>query len=1057
MKQRILDKKSECFFFLWIFVILTAYSQEGDFLFEFSTISLKEDVVLRQSKQEGYDGFVWMASNKGLCRFDGQHFTFYQDSPENPCSILSDDVLEVLPLENEIWAGTVKGISVLNLHTNQFRNYSLNDHGQIERTEQGVEFQIYELYKDRQGFIWVGTRNDGLWQYYPKADTFKAVRPAYIPPLTPRVYPSNRVLSITQSRTNDSIIWAGTTSGLMEVNKYSGLVEFYNYSFEDKSYQAEANIFRRLYQHDDGLLYVGSWRTGVHVFDPEKKSFTPIKVTNDPEGILQKGTAFAFMPKSKDSFWVSMGSGVYLYSSTLKRILFEKPNNFRKDINYGIHMMDRRGRAWFSRDNQLFISDPHLQQFKVHSFVEEMGNDMTGMVFLQVYDADKDVIFFCPRRADGIYAFNRQDYSYEFYPYSNADAFGHDEKMINAHGFQRVSDNEFVISAEPGLYFYNIQTQRLRPVLDDPVLQEIRWMQLLIDSQGALWVSSRASGLYKFDLETKEYEVFREELILSDTLPSITENMFEDSRGNIWLKRSRGLSVLDRDQELFHNFLFSVNEENSFFSVDEFAEDQKGRVWISSYSSIGYGLVDQPEKGIVKKFNILEMGAESGVRSLRTDSKGRIWGFTNSEIFRLDEEGQIAYMFKLKFSGQAISFFGMEFLPDDQMVIGGRRELTLVNPYQLSKNKELPTPYLTEVSIKQDPIESRAYTFGSNPLHLKHNENFFSFAYAAQAFTLGDQVTFRYRLKGFEDWVDAEASTIAKYTNVPAGEYTFQLMAANNEGIWNEKILELPVIIDQAWYKSWGFFSLLGLLGLLLTYLFVQYRIGLVRKEEKLKATYEKKLAGVEMSALIAQMNPHFLFNSLNSIDSYIIKNESIKASEYLNNFARLMRLTLQKSRANFTSLKDEIEVLRLYLQMESMRFDELFSYEICVAPEINVDQIEIPPMLIQPFLENAIWHGLMHMEKEGGKEGKVKLHFELMEEKLKVTIEDNGIGRVASDVLKKNKTNTHKESMGMKITENRIEMINKLYNADASLVINDLYDQQGQAAGTKVILTIAI
>jgi LytS/YehU family sensor histidine kinase len=167
---------------------------------------------------------------------------------------------------------------------------------------------------------------------------------------------------------------------------------------------------------------------------------------------------------------------------------------------------------------------------------------------------------------------------------------------------------------------------------------------------------------------------------------------------------------------------------------------------------------------------------------------------------------------------------------------------------------------------------------------------------------------------------------------------------------------------------------------------------GAIKKKQRLKSEYEKKLANVEMSALLAQMNPHFLFNSLNSIDSYIIRNESKKASEYLNNFARLMRLILQNSRSNYINLKDELEALELYMQMESLRFKNKFCYSIAIDENVESSSIVIPPMLIQPYVENAIWHGLMH--KTNGTEGLVKINISKNADDLLCVIEDNGIGR---------------------------------------------------------------
>jgi LytS/YehU family sensor histidine kinase len=255
------------------------------------------------------------------------------------------------------------------------------------------------------------------------------------------------------------------------------------------------------------------------------------------------------------------------------------------------------------------------------------------------------------------------------------------------------------------------------------------------------------------------------------------------------------------------------------------------------------------------------------------------------------------------------------------------------------------------------------------------------------------------------------------------------------------------------WWQTWWFRigALLLIAGLV--YWLYLLRVAQIRRKEKLKSQYEKKLANVEMTALLAQMNPHFLFNSLNSIDSYIIKNESGKASEYLNNFARLMRLILQNSRSNYISLKDGLETLDLYLQMESLRFSNKFEYEIKVAEGIDTASIVIPPMLIQPYVENAIWHGLMH--KKDGTPGKVEIIINRQDNNLICIIKDNGIGREKAAELKAQKPGSHKRSMGMQITSDRIEMINKLYDTNTSVKVVDLKNENGNASGTQVKLII--
>lgn len=340
-------------------------------------------------------------------------------------------------------------------------------------------------------------------------------------------------------------------------------------------------------------------------------------------------------------------------------------------------------------------------------------------------------------------------------------------------------------------------------------------------------------------------------------------------------------------------------------------------------------------------------------------------------------------------------------------------------------------------------------------MKLAYWQNFFSFNFSAQAYSLGKETQFRYRLQGFDDWVETYDRNYANYTNVPGGKYVFQLQAANNEGVWNSQVLSVPVVIATAWWTTWWFYVLLGITVLGLSGWLYKRRIGQVKQREYVRSEFDKKLANVEMSALRAQMNPHFLFNSLNSIDSYIIKNESKKASEYLNNFARLIRLILQNSRSNYISLKDELETLELYLQMEALRFKGKFGYELDVPAGLDTSSIDIPPMLIQPYVENAIWHGLMHQQDVTG--GKVKVSIREKEGMLLCIVEDNGIGRKKAMELKQKRSGISRRSMGMIITQDRMEIINKLYDTQTAVQVTDLEDESGRAAGTRVVLTIPV
>jgi len=205
----------------------------------------------------------------------------------------------------------------------------------------------------------------------------------------------------------------------------------------------------------------------------------------------------------------------------------------------------------------------------------------------------------------------------------------------------------------------------------------------------------------------------------------------------------------------------------------------------------------------------------------------------------------------------------------------------------------------------------------------------------------------------------------------------------------------------------------------------------------------------LEMQALRAQMNPHFIFNSLNSIDLFILQNDKTKASKYLTKFSRLIRMILNSSANATVCLAEDLEALQLYLELERLRCEEKFSFKISYNLDIDIDFIRVPPMLLQPFAENAIWHGLMNKEDEGH----LWINIAREDSLLTYTITDDGIGRKKAAQLK-DKSDKHK-SMGMKITESRIAMMQKINGSDKSVEIRDLVDANGGAAGTEVILKI--
>ncbi|WP_445732089.1 sensor histidine kinase [Mariniflexile sp.] len=224
-------------------------------------------------------------------------------------------------------------------------------------------------------------------------------------------------------------------------------------------------------------------------------------------------------------------------------------------------------------------------------------------------------------------------------------------------------------------------------------------------------------------------------------------------------------------------------------------------------------------------------------------------------------------------------------------------------------------------------------------------------------------------------------------------------------------------------------------------------------KLESIKIKFEKELAELKVESLRNQMNPHFIFNSLNSIKRYIIDNEKENAVYYLNKFSKLTRLILSSSTEQVISLKDELETITLYVNIENIRFNNDIEFLLEVDEAVNQEHIQIPPLILQPFIENAIWHGLSL--RKTNKKLKLKIENE-GDSHLKIDIIDNGIGRKRSAEIKSKKIHNQK-AVGIKITEERLKNFSKNLNNDYSLLIGDLYDDDHTPLGTQITLKLPI
>jgi hypothetical protein len=380
--------------------------------------------------------------------------------------------------------------------------------------------------------------------------------------------------------------------------------------------------------------------------------------------------------------------------------------------------------------------------------------------------------------------------------------------------------------------------------------------------------------------------------------------------------------------------------------------------------------------------------------------------------------------------------------------------------------------YLSALSINQKPFSLYTQVNELGELSLKYDQNTIGIEAGIIDYYSGKKGKIRYKFgqNGKEGEWQYPPDNIIRHENLSPGSYRLVLQSSNINNEFNSPEKVLMINISPAFWNTWWFRIVAGVFVLSIFYLVIRYRtqqkfklqleksekesqLALERSENsKQLAELQQQKTEMEMQALRAQMNPHFIFNSLNSINRFILQNNRLQASEYLTKFSKLVRMILQNSQASLITLESELESLGLYLEMEALRFNYHFEYKISVPKDLDVEVLKVPPLILQPYVENAIWHGLMHKEEKG------QLDIEVSEEgdHLYFKVTDNGIGRKKASELASKSATKHK-SMGLRITANRIAMMQHSNGEESPVKINDLVNDDGTAAGTEVVIRMPI
>ena len=938
-------------------------------------------------------GYMWFSGEDEKCiyRYDGARFTVFRHDDANPNSLGGTNINSVYADDSGmIWMGMQYGLDKFNPVTGVFKHYRHvpNDASSL------VINNIAPILKDRQGRIWAGG-SDGLDCLDEKTGKFTHYRNE---PGNKKSLSSNFVWCIYEDR--HGIIWIGTGNPWMGTDDGNGGLNrleadnsFTRYMHDPKDpYSLINNKVGAIFEDGRGVFWIGTSGDGLQTMDRKRGIFERHLYDPKKPGLLSRpplkpGCGFFdkinfITEDSTGAIWIGTEcSGINRYDPTTKKITYFKNSNGFPDSSGWNAFTSRDGEVWITtEDRKLYRTDPFFKP------IRSIPTENLADHFLE----DREGYLWVSSAGNGLLKFDHNKKLVQHFKHDPLDSFSLLDNNTG-HLFDN-QDNTMLVTSYNGIRLFNKVTQRFSRFNTSEVFKDsldTGFSGILRDNQGIMWFNRWGLGLIRYDPKDNSTRQFFTNADDSTSIGSNFQNwILQDRSGAIWLAGIGGINRLTPETGRFKHYM-------------------AGRFITYLYIDSGNNLWAGTDKGLYRynqkedSFKIfLDPQAEINswpVGGIIEDDTKNLWLTSPSAIINLNPFTKETFIYGSRFGVSPNTLYPYTQAYKNkkgEIYIGYENGFYTFFPQELTVKSDLKI-MITDFFInsihalpgKESPLKKSIDDI--TDLALKYDQNNLSLNFAAIDYRQPESIKYFTMLEGYDNtWRAAVGEKSAYYFYVPPNKYVFHVKAYNSEGAKTERIITIQ--IHPPWWNTWLFrigaaVCLIGLLyGLIRWRLQQKFRMQLERSDK------EKQLVEFEMQALRAQMNPHFIFNSLNSINRFILQNNKTQASEYLTKFSKLVRMILQNSQASLITLENELEALEFYLDLEALRFDHHFDYKISVTKDMDVDILKVPPLIIQPYAENAIWHGLMHKEEKG------HLDIEVIQEEdiLYFKITDDGIGR---------------------------------------------------------------
>lgn len=1013
------------FFLLNLWVLSTCIYGQSDLQITFQFT--RQDGLSNNAVYSLYEdsrGFLWIVTREGLSRYDGVHFKSFYHHRNATNSLPHNKVLDILEYQpGLLLLGTANGLSVLNTLTGSFENWRVK-HGPLSA---GNGSSISSLYQDPEGYIWVNHTGeidvlDQNLEYLYRLTDLKWAQGL------------KGVLIVHEAwqRDSEGRMWLPTdTSGIQIIDFRKEKVYNRKYNPENLPYLQFKYIRALLLDEAEDAIWVAPWGDGVYQYDLRGRHRA--HQSFDQPLRLEEASVNALVRIPSNHILCSSNGVLYeMHPATLSvskiASLGHSQSSGAQKYPQVVTILKSTGlHYWIGTTSGLFLLEHKMPGNKD---VLIPATDTSECVDLMV--ASNNMIYAIYENGLLIETdrFSQTTLSYSI-------PSGGTKSQIT-HFCEDLHKRIWIGVAHSIVLFDLASKQFVKPpaVLSEPLPGLINMMYC--DTDGDIWIGTRGPfHLYQYAESERQLKEITNEVI--HHVRAFGENtrissISQESNGNLWMRSvfAGGLILHNkmRDEWTLHPPKSPEYNLWSGIGVMSLYPDENGYIWLSTHA--GGGLIKYNYTTLQAEQFSMEDGILSNYILHILGDKNLLWLTTEYGISQFNKSDQT--IISQNWSNVSMPFEAVLDTQSRELIVAtSGKQLFLSTAGHNAVY--IPPPVIDAIYVNN---ECQFIDPATTKLKLQHDQHNITIAFTTGYVRDAAKLRFAYLLEGADQgWHYSNEVRVAQYATLAPGNYDFRIKVVDVSGKWGESVDAFSFSITPPFWKSLWFLVIVFASVLSFVTALVRRRIQTIRYEAGLK----QQIAETEMMALRAQMNPHFIFNCINSIDALIQSDDKHLATHYLNRFARLIRNVLDSSRQNTVTLARDMETLELYLELEQFRHDNRFEVQVIADPMLLQDDYKVPPLIVQPFVENAIHHGLRN--KTDG-QGILSISLQRQNGHIRYLIEDNGVGRAFAMSLNKN----GRQSYGTEMSQERVRLFNQ--EESPSVTITDLM-HDGVAAGTRV------